>query len=244
MPFLPKQAYAPNVDLDHQIVGDSITRIAEEFLKLIKLLLPNVVVHDNGCSSGQNRSHSRMARARVSKMPAESLELADATFTRSFSDLLLLATRNIGNDAREIYRTLKPGGTAVATWFNRILHQEIIKNIHTELRGDGVSLPHGMPSAWYDGKFFTCVPENGGVDSGNTAKYIVDTQCGIPDLRRWTAMLWSYVGCPAGGWTLADEEKWGDAVAKILQNLKTSLLYKRSRAGGMLMKFNVCIATK
>ncbi|RYO97040.1 hypothetical protein DL765_011338 [Monosporascus sp. GIB2] len=276
MSFVPKQAYPPNADLYEEIVGDSTSYIAEKFLELTQPLPPYAIIHDNGCGGGQviekimgtqppptiqieatdidptqisNCTRAAAAAGwpvRVTEMAAESLDFADNTFTHSFSNLLLFATRNTGVDAaKEIYRTLKPGGIAVATWFSSIPHQEIIKEVHYELRGPDIPLPHGMPDAWYNSGYLRSVVEQGGFQPEKIQMFTVDTFCNIPDLRRWVTILWSYIGCPANGWAPADEERWDEAISTVIRRLEESPAYENKNKGGVLsMKVNICIATK
>ncbi|KAK6214302.1 hypothetical protein LQW54_004528 [Pestalotiopsis sp. IQ-011] len=276
MAFAPKQAFAPNADLYEEIVGDSTSSMAAKFLGMIPSLPPDAVVHDNGCGGGQviaklmethppstirihatdieptqieNCKKTAAAAdwsADVKLMPAEKLEFENDTFTHSFSNLLLFATRNTGVDAvKEIHRTLKPDGIAVATWFHSIPHQEIIKSVHYKLRGPDVHLPHGMPDAWYASEFLRSIVEQGGFQPEKINISTVDIYCNIPDLTRWVTILWSYIGRPATGWTPADEEQWDEAIATIIQDLEKSSAYESNGKGGrLLMKVNVCIARK
>ncbi|KAI1322270.1 S-adenosyl-L-methionine-dependent methyltransferase [Xylariaceae sp. FL0255] len=276
MQFVPKQAHAPNADLYQEIVGDSTTQIAEEFLKLIEPFPPDAVIHDNGCGSGQviekimetnppptikieatdidtTQVDSCLKAAsthgwpvQVKQMPAESLEFPDNTFTHSFSNLLLFATRNTGLEAaQEIYRTLKPGGIAVVTWNSLIPHQEVIQAVSSELRGPDVSMSHGMPSEWYNSELLSSTLEKGGFQPANIRTSTIETHCTIPDLRRWVDIMWSFVGRPTTGWTPSDEEHWEEAIGRIVKGLETSSFYKKDGKGGvMMLKVNICIATK
>ncbi|KAI1439024.1 S-adenosyl-L-methionine-dependent methyltransferase [Xylaria sp. CBS 124048] len=182
----------------------------------------------------------------VSEMPAESLRFGDETFTHSFSNLLLFATRNTGVDAaREIYRTLKPGGTAVATWFNSIPHQEIVKEMHRDFRGAESRLPHGMPEAWYEPEFLQSTLVQGGFTPEKLKMSVLETPLTIPDLKRWVEILWSYIGRPMEGWRVADEEGWDRVIGTLVKKMEESPFYTTTGKGGRMgLRVNVCVATK
>ncbi|KAI1820256.1 S-adenosyl-L-methionine-dependent methyltransferase [Xylaria intraflava] len=184
--------------------------------------------------------------ARVTEMAAESLQFADNTFTHSFANLLLFATQNAGVDAaKEIHRTLKPGGMAVATWFNSIPHQELLKETHYELRGSEAQLPHGMPEAWYDPEFLRGILLQGGFKPENLKMSVLETPLTVPELKRWVEIMWSYLGRPIDGWAVADEEKWDDAIATLIRKMEQSPSYISTGDGGrMALRVNTCIATK
>ncbi|KXX77989.1 Ubiquinone/menaquinone biosynthesis C-methyltransferase UbiE [Madurella mycetomatis] len=261
--FIPKQAFRPDAQLYEEIVGDSTANIAKAFLGLIPPPGPDAIIHDNGCGGGQVIGQimetrppasirieatdidptqiSNCAEAAVAGnwpvttnlMPAESLDFPDETFTHSFANLLLLATRDTGTHAaREMHRTLKPGGVAVATWFASIPHQEVIKEVHRELRGaDAPPLPHGMPDEWYAEDFLSSVMGRGGFAPEKIRAESVETVCKIADLQRWVTILWSYIGAPASGWTRADEENWDKAIAMITDRIRELPGYKSTGAG-------------
>ena len=181
-------------------------------------------------------------------MLAEALEFADDTFTHSLSNFLIFHTPNDGVDcAKEIYRTLQPGGLSIVTTFAEIPHQEIIKSTHREMRGPEVALPHGMPDHWYQSSHLKSVLIEGGFESDKIELSTVDVYTKIADLKHWVTILWSYVGAPATGWTVADEENWEAAIARILDQLESSSSYEKNRngkGGRLKMLANVAASTK
>ena len=73
-------------------------------------------------------------------MLADAFEFADDTFTHSLSNFLIFHTPNNGVDcAKEIYRTLQPGGLSIVTTFAKIPHEEIIKYSQRNERPGGGS---------------------------------------------------------------------------------------------------------
>ncbi|TGO34633.1 hypothetical protein BHYA_0189g00040 [Botrytis hyacinthi] len=100
-------------------------------------------------------------------LPAQSLTFLDNQFTRLFSNFLI---SNLHDDhdpaAKQVYRTLKPGSTAIVSTWAAIARGEPIKRAHLKTRGPDVPFPMAMPIHWY-GKdalknFFYCRGIQGG----------------------------------------------------------------------------------
>jgi ubiquinone/menaquinone biosynthesis C-methylase UbiE len=72
-------------------------------------------------------------------MPGEKLDFPDSTFTHSITNLGILFYKSAADGARELYRTLKPGGVAVVTSWSSIGYLEAIQATQEDAR------PHDEP---------------------------------------------------------------------------------------------------
>lgn len=185
---------------------------------------------------------------KTSLMPAQELSFSDNVFTHSFLNFLIFHTPNDGVDcAKEIYRTLQPGGVSVITTFSEIPHQEIIKATHRELRGPDVALPHGMPDRWYQASHLKHILQEGGFQEDNIQLLTTDFYTTVRDLKHWVTILWSYIGAPVTGWTPADEENWDRAISMIVNQLDQSSTYEKhvdGKGGRLKMVAHIAVATK
>lgn len=40
------------------------------------------------------------------------------------------------------------------------------------------------------------------------------------DIEKWVQLAWSFLAAPVGGWTVADEEKWDEAIKEVVLSLE------------------------
>ncbi|KAH7371249.1 hypothetical protein BKA66DRAFT_394142, partial [Pyrenochaeta sp. MPI-SDFR-AT-0127] len=87
----------------------------------------------------------------VSNQKSENLSFPDNYFTHSITNIALFFTSSAGLDgAREIHRTLRPGGTAVVNCWEALVWLFPFKLAHEALR-PGKPYP-SPPVLWNDGK--------------------------------------------------------------------------------------------
>lgn len=92
------------------------------------------------------------------EMDSESLAFPDATFTHSFCSLVLMACTGPGKIAKEMYRTLQPGGVALATVWRTCGYAPIADAAIHAVRADaptytGPTPPHWLTADWFQGLF-------------------------------------------------------------------------------------------
>lgn len=98
-------------------------------------------------------------------MPAESLEFSDNTFTHSFTNLGILFFADAVQGAREIFRTLQPGGVAVVTSWADLGYLDIVRKAQAAVRPDAT--PYALPisESWFLQKHVEDVLREGGFSS-------------------------------------------------------------------------------
>ncbi|OBT49272.1 hypothetical protein VE00_00257 [Pseudogymnoascus sp. WSF 3629] len=82
-------------------------------------------------------------------MPAEKLTFPDATFTHSITNIGIFFFTDAAQGAREIFRTLKPGGIAVLTVFRAFPHQDLIRRVQAVVRPDDKPFTIPVDLAWF-----------------------------------------------------------------------------------------------
>ncbi|OBR06380.1 Methyltransferase type 11 [Colletotrichum higginsianum IMI 349063] len=83
-------------------------------------------------------------------MPGEALDVADATFTHSVTSLGLMFFADPAKGAAEIYRTLKPGGTAVVTGWEELGYVPIVREVQREIRPADEPFSYPIGADWFD----------------------------------------------------------------------------------------------
>jgi ubiquinone/menaquinone biosynthesis C-methylase UbiE len=88
----------------------------------------------------QLRKHDWAAQVQSEVMDAQELKYPDDKFTHSFTNFALMAIPDPAKAAKQIYRTLKPGGTAaLTTWKQLGLHGHLPRCAEEGKAGFGVS---------------------------------------------------------------------------------------------------------
>ncbi|KAF2279254.1 S-adenosyl-L-methionine-dependent methyltransferase, partial [Westerdykella ornata] len=187
----------------------------------------------------------KWSTVRVHRMPAEQLSFPDSHFSHSISNILIFMTRNDGLDcAKEIFRTLKPGGKAAVTTWATMPHSKAVDDVHHALRGDEAALRFVMPERWWTASHLESVLRQGGFDRTEVKTCEVELRIDEGELRDQAEMIWSLRGMPEGGWTSGDEENWDKAIDLLVERMKATSHDKS--AGGAVFKMvaNVAICTK
>ena len=160
---------------------------------------------------------------RFSNMPAEQLSFPDDYFTHSISNFLIFMTKNDGVDcAKEIYRTLQPGGKAAITAWATMPHGKAIDDVHRALRGEGAERMYVMPAKWWKASHLKSVMQQGGFAEEDVTMETrpVYLRMEEEELRSQAETLWGLRGAPKGGWTMADQENWDKAIDMLVERLK------------------------
>jgi SAM-dependent methyltransferase len=158
----------------------------------------------------------------VSSQKSEATSFAADTFDYSITNVALFFTSNAGLDgAREIHRTLKPGGTAVVNCWKQVTWLMPVMAVHKATR-PGTPFPTPVV-AWHDGQQIQKVMREAGFREEDISLDSSETWAKVPkeELRTWAEKTWSYLG-GIGGWSDGDEDKWDEAV-----DLLTKLLVEQ-----------------
>lgn len=84
------------------------------------------------------------------QMPGEKLDFPDNTFSHSITNLGILFFADGDAGAREIYRTLKPGGVAVVTsWAGLSYLDKVIRPAQKAVRPDAPTYKLPIPDTWF-----------------------------------------------------------------------------------------------
>ncbi|KAF2648799.1 S-adenosyl-L-methionine-dependent methyltransferase [Lophiostoma macrostomum CBS 122681] len=159
-------------------------------------------------------------------MPMQNLSFPDATFTHSFTSMAFHCCGSTVRAAREIHRTLQPGGIAVASIWTHMPHVRPFQEAHWRTRGREGPMPALLPVEEFGESELLRALEAGGFEKS----------------RMWAGLGWSYLGALEGGWLERDEERWDEAVGEILGRLEGGCEgVSRDGEGGLVLKFVACV---
>lgn len=154
-------------------------------------------------------------------MDSKKLTFPDGTFDLSITNMVFAAFKKGSEDvqaAKEIKRTLKPGGLAIANAFDHNPRNTAILNAHHATRGkDAAPLP-AMFFAYYNLADFKKALGDAEWDS---VRYVdSEVWVEIKDLQRFANIAWAVTGQPSTGWTEEDEKNWDKATSAIIAALQ------------------------
>ena len=90
------------------------------------------------------------ANVTFQQMPGEKLDFPDDTFSHSITNLGILFFADADAGAREIYRTLKPGGVAVVTsWAGLSYLDKVIRPAQKAVRPEAPTYKFPIPDTWF-----------------------------------------------------------------------------------------------
>jgi ubiquinone/menaquinone biosynthesis C-methylase UbiE len=186
--------------------------------------------------------------AEAMKMDSQKLSFADNTFFHSIGNALLFVLPNDGTDAlKEMYRTLKPGGTVVVNSWAYVPNMEPLRTAAKLTRPPGTPLPRQGMEKWSSAEFLLDVVEKGGFEKDKVTLRKGEVYCTTPELTHFATMLWSFIGGTSeAGWLKSDEENWDQAIDVIKEELRKTEEFKALDGGRAQLKFvaNIAIATK
>jgi SAM-dependent methyltransferase len=146
----------------------------------------------------------------ISNQKQESLSFADDYFTHSITNIGVIFASSGGLDGtREIYRTLKPGGTAIVNCWAGITWLPPFMAAHVATR-PGKPLPR-PPVNWNDGQQIQKIMVDAGFRKDNMRVEQSEAWAKTSDLRDWAEKSWAFLGGQAG-WHQGDEDRWEQAV--------------------------------
>lgn len=274
-PFIPKQALPPEPAFFTQLAGDTCEQVAARLLKLIPPIEPGAVIHDNACGVGamseaimntgiknitisatdvvpqvieqlQKTAAEKGWPVKAEVMPSEALTFSDATFTHSLTNLGIMVMDGDVAAAGHIHRTLKDGGIAVLSIWDKPLPVQVVTAAHRAARGEGTETPPAIKRGGFDDKDLRVVLEKAGFKPETVRFERTHAVLEVKDLRLWASAVWSFLGCPATGWTVEDEEKWDGVIDIMVDWLQKYEGYKKSDSGlvTFTMPAHVAITSK
>ncbi|KAF2011432.1 S-adenosyl-L-methionine-dependent methyltransferase [Aaosphaeria arxii CBS 175.79] len=161
----------------------------------------------------------------VSNQAGEKLGFADEFFDLSVTNIGIFFMSDGGLDgAKEIYRTLKTGGTAVVNCWKLITWFFPIKTIHDRFR-PGKPFPAPVIN-WNDGSQLKKIMLEAGFKEENMRMEESETSTQIPEgeFRDWAEKAWAYLG-GIGRWQEEDEGNWDasvDYLVELMLAMKTT----------------------
>lgn len=272
MVFQPKQITQYQAEHLAELQGDVSEQAIESTLGLIPPFSDGDVIHDNACGSGAvtdtimglappptiridatdiNEQFVQGVAALADKnswpvstavMSAQELTFPDDNFTHSFTSFAFHCLGDHNAAAKQVYRTLKPGGIAVASIWVSMPHVDALQRAHWRTRGKDGPMPTLLPLDGFQEVHLRESLVVGGFKAENITCSNKDCYLKIPDLRRWAQLAWSYLGQLPGGWAQNDEDKWEEAITDIVQGLQAGNGITQNDQDETVLKMVACVA--
>ncbi|KAN0099209.1 S-adenosyl-L-methionine-dependent methyltransferase [Hyaloscypha variabilis] len=144
--------------------------------------------------------------------PAQDLPFQDNTFTHSITNCVILRLRDeeAVQACKEVYRTLKKGGTAAVSVWAEVPHRKALAAVHAATRPEGAGELIGGAGRWVDGRLLGRCMEGAGFEGVKMVK--ARSVWEVEDLDVWLVVMWSMLGRMESGWIESDEDRWDEAV--------------------------------
>jgi len=247
--FVPKKAMPFDAKLFEIIGADETLGIAEHEMTLLPPFAPDSVIHDAACGLGpvtqsiiatsppdtvkieatdlappmvgiyNNIATARKWPSKAVIMDAQKLTFPDSTFSHVFLSFGLPILENPVATAKEIYRTLKPGGTAVTAFWLQIPQGECAQDTRRAIWDPDAKLALEPKPQHKDRDYIRSLLVEGGFTFEDVQLYEKSAFLHFKDLDEFATAIWSAIGQPLGGWSAEDEEKWDVAVSKYKELL-------------------------
>ncbi|KAF9736702.1 hypothetical protein PMIN06_002735 [Paraphaeosphaeria minitans] len=228
--------------------GKTTTKFAQHNLSLIPAIPAGSVIHDNCTGSGtvsrlilQQQPDVKIYATDIdqpfldvlsedvarnswpvetSNQRSEKTSFGDAFFDYDITNIGVIFWSGAGADGvKEVYRTLKPGGTALINCWQSITWMLPIMLVHKQFRGD-VPFP-APPVNWTDGQQLKSVILDAGFQAEKLKLESQEVQSVVPEgeFRDWVEKTWAYLA-GIGGWHEVDAEKWDEEIDQLAEVLK------------------------
>ncbi|KAK8028382.1 hypothetical protein PG991_005438 [Apiospora marii] len=116
--------------------------------------------------------------------------------------------------AKEMYRTLRPGGTAVTAFWLQIPQGECAGETRRAVYGADARLAVEPKPQHKDRDYIRGLLVEGGFRFEDVQLHEKSAFLSVQSLDESALAIWSAIGVPPGGWTQNDEDTWDAAVAK------------------------------
>ncbi|KAH8773527.1 S-adenosyl-L-methionine-dependent methyltransferase [Diaporthe sp. PMI_573] len=270
MAFQPKQIIKYQAEELNELQGDVSQQAINFSLKIIPPFRVGDVIHDNACGSGAitesimalnppdihieatdiNEQFTQGVAAiaadkswpvTTANMPAQKLTFPDENFNLSFTNFAFHCLGDHDSAAAQIYRSLKPGGSAMASIWTFMPHVDALQHAHWRTRGKYGPMPTLLPLEGFKEPDLLKTLELGGFKPDNISCQNVECHLRVPDLKRWAQLAWSYLGHTPSGWSPSDEDKWDEAIEDIVEQLHSGDGISHNDKGETVMRMIACI---
>lgn len=272
MTFQPKQITKYQAEHLAELQGNVSEQAIKFFLDLIPPFYDGDVIHDNACGSGAvtetimglappssihidatdiNEQFMQGVTALADKnswpvntaiMSAHDLTFPDDNFTHSFTSFAFHCLGDHDAADKQVYLTLKPGGTAVASVWISMPHVDALQRAHWRTRGRDGPMPTLLPLEGFQEADLRKSLEAGGFKAESIVCSNKDYYLEVANLRRWAQLAWSYLGPLPTGWTQNDEDKWEEAIAIIMDGLQSGDGITQTEKDETTLKMTACVA--
>ncbi|CAH0025381.1 unnamed protein product [Clonostachys rhizophaga] len=217
--------------------GGATRMVAVHLVSLVTPSLgdPSAVILDNAYGSGkypaatihavdgiakQNlRDKATSAPVEFGVMPGEKLEFPDGKFSHSFTNMGIMFFTNPAQGAAEIYRTLRPGGTAVVTSWSKLGHLDLVfRPAHVAVRPDDEPVKFPLPEVWHDPEHVRKVLSEAGFKDDAIEVSTLPVQYGAKKKEMLLDFMMDMAGkMLTADWPEADKDAFRKAVAEKLE---------------------------
>ncbi|KAI0394489.1 S-adenosyl-L-methionine-dependent methyltransferase [Xylariaceae sp. FL0594] len=272
--LVPKQITEYQIEHLAELQGDVSEQATKYFLGLIPPINAGDVIHDNACGHGAvtaaimasnpptgihihatdiNEEFVKGVKGLVKSngwpvttavMPAQKLTFKDNMFTKSITSFAFHCIGDRDKAARQIYRTLKPGGYAIASIWVFMPHVKALQHAHWETRGEDAPLPTLLEEDECQESHLRDALKAGGFTDEDISCSETTAHLKVPQggLKRWAQLAWSYLGQPPSGWSQADEEHWDRALDDIEKQLQSGDGITTGPNGETVMEMRAVVA--
>ncbi|KAK9772393.1 putative Methyltransferase type 11 domain-containing protein [Seiridium cardinale] len=259
--YVPKKAMPFDAKVFEIIGADETLDIAKHEMTLLPPFPADAIIHDAACGLGpvtesiiatgppntikieatdlappmvgiyNNNATGKKWPSRAVTMDAQKLTFPDSTFSHVFLSFGLPILENPVTAAKEMYRTLKPGGTAVTAFWLQIPQGECGQDTRRAIWGPDAKLAIEPNPRHKDRDYLRDLLVEGGFKFEVVELYEKSATLPVEDLDIFSTAIWSAIGQPAGGWTEEDDEKWDVAVVKYKELLQKKSGFNRDADG-------------
>jgi ubiquinone/menaquinone biosynthesis C-methylase UbiE len=163
----------------------------------------------------QLRKHEWASKVQSEVMDAQELKYPDNKFTHSFTNFALMAVPDPLKAAKQIHRTLKPGGTAALTTWKQLGYMVIFHDAQRKVKPDSEFLPgpRGISGEWMSDTKFRSTLEEAGFQAKDveitTETATMSSDMWVSGLELMKNMLVSDI---VQGWTDKEKEEYNVAL--------------------------------
>ncbi|KAI3335747.1 S-adenosyl-L-methionine-dependent methyltransferase [Ustulina deusta] len=259
--FVSKQALPFDGKLFEIIGADETLTIAKYEMTLLPPFPSGVIIHDAACGLGPFHAtdiappmvgiYNQVSSAgnwpvKAEVMDTQSLTFPDATFSHTFLSFGLPIIDDPVAAAKEMYRTLAPGGTAVTAFWLQIPQGECAHETRKAIWGPDAHIAVEPKPQHKDRDFIRSLLVQGGFEFTGVQLYEKSAFLSVKDLDEFARAIWTAIGQPTGGWTKEDEEKWDEAVSTYKTLLQKKPGYHVDKGGNVTLEAiaQICIVKK
>lgn len=176
-------------------------------------------------------------------MPGEELGFADGTFSHSITNLGLMFFNDALKGAKEIWRTLQPGGVATVTGWAALGYVEVIREVQSKIRPEDKAFNVPLPPFWLDPQHTVNVLTEAGFENLQMREIIV--HFGGQTVEEGAKLLAGSVGkSPFATWTDEEKERALEELIKVFQRDAVPFTRGDGQGVGIKMKGTLFIARK